>query len=208
VTRPVQRADLPHVVLALRRAGELLGHPCRCRSNCTIGDHEWRSTADMAPGVRAQVADPTAAGGIAASEPHGDSDEPGDDWLLGPGADPTTSAHARYVELLTAARDAAYALDAFVQAHRPDRRVPTLEVTTDSDWCRNHLDTIGVCVARYRGDACRDCYEFKQTYRLDAPASLLQAKHEGKKWTERLVADAVRDARRAARAKRRNKGAA
>src|SRR5690606_11932479 len=64
---PVQRSDVPLIVLDLRQAALRLAHPCHCgHRDCTIGDHLWRSTLDMRPGPRATTTDPRVTGSAAA----------------------------------------------------------------------------------------------------------------------------------------------
>lgn len=199
MSRLVRRGDIVRIAQDGRRVGEVLMHRCRCRQNaegpgqsglCIIGEHIDRATRDLAPGLRASNTDPK----VRAWPSETDEDPP---------PDPTAPLNDRYRTLLQNYRDASAELMDFVQLHRPDRTVPPPETTSDSEYCRNHLQVLGECVPRYRGDLCRDCYEFHQIYRLDAPRSLLEVKREGRRWTQQLVETAAREARKQVRRRRR-----
>lgn len=200
MTRAVRRIDIPLVAVDLRHTGELLLHKCQCgNAGCTIGEHLYRSTRDMAPGPRAANQDPDGKGWR--YEQEGDTVWPvpsGD--ITGEAAtrdfDDTSGLHAEYQTLLDDLHAADRALQAFVQRHRPDRTLPKLEAVSDSEWCRVCLQTIGKCSPRYRSDLCRDCYDFHGIYKFDRPAELVRAKHEGQRITQQMVEAAVRAERK------------
>lgn len=193
----MKRLDLPQVTLDLRHTGGLLAHPCPCgRDACTLGEHIWFSTQDMRPGLRAQTTDPrTRSWPIETddgTEDHSDR------------TDPTQNVHLEYRRRLVRVWRTVRDLQQFMDAHRPDRTVPLPEPPADEVWCRPCL-TIGVCEPRHRGDECRWHYEFRRTHHIDAPVDLTRAKHDGKRITERMVDDAVREAKLAAKAQRRRR---
>jgi hypothetical protein len=162
----VKRDELPLVTLDGRHAGELLAHPCACGYHrCTLGEHLWRSTQEMAPGPRAQNFEPAMATGRGM--------EVDADVLV----DLTAGLHDEYRALLrtywTVARDIAR----FVDRHRPDRWIPLPEPASDAEWCRNHLETIGACEPRYRGDECRVCYDLRLAYGHVPDGELMRLRH-------------------------------
>jgi hypothetical protein len=191
VTRTVRRlTDIPIVAGDLRRAGELLGRPCGCDHHDTLGEHILRATKDMTAGPTAQNLDPTR--GPTAS-----------DTELDDQADPGLGLHGQVLERINEAWAAALLLIDQVQSLRPDRGAQLELVTTDDEWCRSCM-RIGKCSPRYRGDLChRPCYEFHQLVRQDPPIWLVAAHHEGRKLTEKMLSDAIREVRPKRRRKRR-----
>ena len=106
------------------------------------------------------------------------------------GLDP--SDHDRHNELADQAWAAIRAYQTFLDTYRPDRRMPTGSTEfTDADWCRNHLDVLGVCEPRYRGDSCRRCYGVKLTTGNLPPRSILQAWRDGTRVTDATLAAAI-----------------
>jgi hypothetical protein len=162
----VRRDDLPLVTLDGRHAAELLGHPCTCgRPMCTLGTHIWESTRDMTPGPKAQSFEPAMATGSV----HTDTD---------PRPDPTTIIDVRFAQAVQTYWNSARELTRLVDALRPDRWTPLPEPATDDQWCTNHLEVLGACEPRYRGDLCRFCYDLKCTYGAVPDRQLMQARHE------------------------------
>jgi hypothetical protein len=164
------KADqLPLVTLDLRHAGELLAHPCQCgRNHCTLGTHIWQATRDMDPGPKAQNTDPKVRG----------HSTPADH------TEPDPALHLEYRRLVTEAQTAAQHLTAFIGRIRPDRILHNPPIlTTAQDWCRNHLNTIGVCEPRYRGDLCRFCYDVQLAEGTEPPQALLVMRHRGDRLT-------------------------
>lgn len=194
----MRRSDLPLVTLDGRHAGEQLAHPCRCgQKGCTLGEHIWRSTQDMAPGPQAQGAEPRGR-----SWPSDSDDETE--------AAADVDFHAEYLRRVTAYQRAARDLSWFVDSFRPDRVIPLKDqpAASSEDWCRNCL-RYGFCNPRHRGDACRACYDFALAYPdLERPRELITAKHEGRRTTQPMVDEAVTRARQARRNKRRKRAAA
>jgi len=209
VTPPVRSDDLPKATVMLRHTGELLAHPCRCaRKNCTLGEHIWRATKAMGPGPRAANLDPTSRGWR-----YDENGDPVPNDVTGEAAiDPDPAdLHVEYMTLLNEAVHAAARLGTFIDRYRPDRTIPLPDDDTDSQWCRNCL-AYGICNPPYRGEGasarCRSCYEFHLTYpRLERPESLVRAQHEGRRITQRMVDQAVREARAEMRSKRKRKKA-
>jgi hypothetical protein len=207
VTRSVRSDELPKVTTTLRRTGEQLAHPCRCgKPGCTLGDHIWKATKAMGPGPRAANLDPTARGWR--------YDEDGEPIR---GDDPTgevatdlelADLHVEYMTLLNEATHWATELGKFIDRWRPDREQRSSDGGSDKQWCGNCLE-FGICNPPWRGQQsgylrCRDCYEFHLTYeRLERPESLIRAKHEGRRITQKMVDQAVREARSELRKQRR-----
>lgn len=145
----MRRDQLPLVTLDGRHAGELLAHPCACgRQRCTLGLHILLATRDMTPGPRAQSFEPSAGGGFTIVD---------QDHVAV--IDPTLTIDQRFTGLVQAYWNAARDLTREMERLRPDRWIPLPEPASDNDWCRNHLETIGACWPRYRGDLCRSCYD-------------------------------------------------
>jgi hypothetical protein len=114
---------------------------------CTLGEHVWLATRDMTPGIRAQSFEPATANGN--TFPF-DTDPP---------PDRTLNIDIQFTNAVAAYWHAAKDLTRLIDRHRPDRWTPLPEPASDDRWCRNHLQTIGACVDRYRGDLCRLCYD-------------------------------------------------
>lgn len=174
--------QIPLAILDLRHTGATLAHPCHCgHPHCTLGDHIWRSTRDMAPGIRAQAFEPRT---ITATGPPTDNDPP---------ADPTTNLHHEYARRIAAAQHAARDLKHFIDRHRPDRWTPDTDGTaplSDEAWCTNHLENFGSCETRHRGDLCRWCDDIRLAHGFTPDRPLMRARHEGRRVTERMVLDA------------------
>jgi len=162
----LKRDQIPLATIDGRHAGELLAHPCDCgRHRCTLGDHIWQATRDMTPGIRAKSYEPSTIGALALV-----SDDP-------PPPDPTSTIDTRFAAAVQAYWDAARALTRLIDAHRPDRWTPLPDPTTDTDWCTNHLQTIGQCEPRYRGDECRMCYDLRTAHGHLPDQELMEIKH-------------------------------
>lgn len=192
----IRRADIAQLALELRRAGELLATPCPCGNTDQawlkahmLGEHIWDSTLAMRPGPKAQTFTPPTV----TPSTGNDNDPP---------ADP--DKHATYLARLGVwgqVRD----LLRFIEAHRPDQHLPTGPAFTDDEWCRNHLDTLGTCEPRYRGDTCRRCYGVKLTTGHLPPRTILQAWRDGARVTDATLAAAIRDANPKARRRKKRK---
>jgi len=172
VTRRIRNdTDLVQATLDLRRAGELLAHPCDCTERPgkphMLGDHLWSSTKDMRPGIRASAADLRGSNGDTDLEPN----EP-------------TDPHDLYRTLVEAAQVAALDLTGFIERHRPDRKLVVVRPEdADDDWCEAHL-AAGYCEARFRNEPlCRFCAEYRLTYRLNPPADIIALREQGKRIT-------------------------
>jgi hypothetical protein len=132
----------------------------------------------MAPGPRAQNFQPPTGSG-------GDGEPP---------PDSTGKLHDDYRALLESYWNVSLKIRQFVDRHRPDRWVPLPEPASDSDWCRNHLEIIGACEPRYRGDECRTCYDLRLAYGQVPDAELMRlrdrkgylTKPDLTAWVERL----------------------
>lgn len=167
--------------------GKLLAQPCGCgRRQCTVGEHAYHSTRDALPGIRAQAFDDprvsgtTAAGDIAAGHSFDDKHD-------------ELSAMAASINLNC------IALANMVAAVQHDRQHPKT-TGADEEWCRHHLDTIGSCEPRYRGDLCRRCYDFNRSTGVMPTKQILNAWHRGDRVTNHMVAHA-----KSAQKKRRRK---
>jgi hypothetical protein len=148
-----------------RHTGELLAHPCACgKHRCTLGEHIWDSTRNMTPGPRAQSFEPATANGNGHTT---DSDPP---------PDRTTHIDREYQNAIWTYWQAARDLRRLIDTHRPDRFIPLPDPATDDQWCRHHLETIGECEPRYRGDECRFCYDWRLQFGATPDAQLMQAR--------------------------------
>src|SRR5262245_46621421 len=167
---PVRRDLIPLVTLDARHAGELLAHPCACgRHRCTLGEHIWQSTRDMTPGPKAQSFEPsTSSGYIIISEL--------EEYRYGP--DPTIGLDVQFARAIDAYWTAARNLTRIIDQHRPDRWTPLPDPASDDQWCRHHLETIGQCETRYRGDLCRFCYELKLAHGHLPDHEAMQTRHQ------------------------------
>ncbi len=191
--RRLRASDLRTVALSARRLSEALATPCGCpRDGCTIGEHVYRATRDGRPGVRAQQLDETRARHPAGGRSPDVDKRP----------DRNAGAHDELRRLAATIHADTEALAILIATWRPDRHRD--DTTSDSDWCRHHLDTIGVCEPRYRGDQCRRCYDFTRAKRFRPPDAILLAWHRGERVTDKMVRDAQPSRKR--RRKRRSTG--
>ena len=179
----VRRSDIPQIGLEARRLGELLITPCPCTGAPdswlkahTLGEHLHDSTRNMAPGPKAQAFEPRT---ITPTATH-DHD---------PAPDPDLAN--RYQTLATDAWGAIRALQAFIDSWRPDRTAPTGPTFTDTEWCTHHLDQLGICEPRYRGDLCRRCYGVHLTTGHHPPLTILQAWRDGTRVTDATLTAAI-----------------
>lgn len=159
----------------LRTASLTLATPCTCGKpgGCTIADHVHRTTATLATlGPRAATTEPGRTSTL--SRPPTSLGQP----------DP---AHSELQQLLTNAGTALDHLEAFIQQWRPDR---TTDTPDENDWCAHHLEHLGTCEPRYRGDLCRRCYDLNRTINALPSHEILEAWHHGRKVTEQMVAAA------------------
>lgn len=187
----LRAGDLRIVALSARRVSEALAGPCTCgRSRCTVGEHVWRATRDGQPGLRAQSLDETRARATGGRSPDVDRKR-----------DHTAEAHNELRLRAARIQADAEALVILLAQWRPDRHHDN--ASSDADWCRHHLDTIGVCEPRYRGDQCRRCYDFTRAKRHRPPEPILLAWHRGERVTEKMI----RDTQPARKRKRRRRAA-
>lgn len=192
----VRLSDIPPIALRVGHIKEQLLTPCACgRHNCTLGEHIWHATRAMTPSpLRSSNTDP---GGGNRWETHDDQTV----WAVPD--DPTGEAA---LDLDTAPDEYAEALDRLNQAadhfavvfgkYRPDRRLHTVVPSAEEQWCAHHLQAIGKCEPRHRGDLCRTCDDFRRAHGEQLPpADLLEAKHEGRRWTEQMISESLRAAK-------------
>lgn len=196
----MKRSDLPLVTMDGRHAGAILAHPCGCgRAGCTLGKHVWDATIDMTPGPRAQTTDPRARSWAPDT---GDDDGPDR-------PDPLAGLDQEYRRLVTAYFTAARDVTRFIDRHRPDRTVPLPDaVATDDMWCANHLDLVGICEPRHRGDLCRQCYNLQLAHSVPPDAQLLQAMRDHGRITKTAIEDflaRIKPARKTRNKQRRKK---
>ena len=192
-------SDIPQLALELRRLGELLITPCPCTTQNpdgwqkahTLGEHLWDSTRNMAPGPRAQAFEPRTI----TPSVGGDHEPAPDPDLAG-----------RYTTLTRSTWQTVRELQAFVDTWRPDRTAPTGPTFTDTEWCAHHLNTLGICEPRYRGDLCRRCYGVRLTTGHLPPRSILLDWREGRRVTDSSLAAAIRTEQTAAGKPKARKG--
>jgi hypothetical protein len=235
VTRPVRRLeDLALVAVDLRRAGELLLHPCHCSQSW----HRWRTGVDeWVECVNGQVFDPDTGNlrDCSLCKPHSLGEhidraaktmQPGvrahatdmvrtgpshegdtdDAGYVEPPIDLTVLAHARWRSKLALAWEACLEVIDDIQALRPDRATEHVDSTaTDEDWCRSCL-RIGQCQPRSRGDFCDFCYRFNLATTKLPPVWLIKVHHERGKVTGREMDQAIREVRPKKKAKRKKAG--
>lgn len=181
----VRRTDITQIALELRRAGELLLTPCPCTHTGyrwltahTLGEHLYDSTRNMAPGIQAQAFEPrTTTPGHTHDE---DRDPP-----------PDPDLHGRYLNITADAWATVRQLQTFIDSWRPDRTAPTGPTFTDTEWCAHHLDTLGTCEPRYRGDLCRRCYGVHLTTGHRPPTTILRAWQDGTRITDAMITAAI-----------------
>lgn len=160
----MRRDQLPLITLDGRAAALAIAHPCDCgRQRCNWGLHVFLATRDFTPGPRAQSFEPSTVRGWNGAD-------------LDPPADPTTTIDERFVALLDVYWQAALNVTRFIDSHRPDRWTPLPEPASDDLWCRNHLETIGACEPRHRGDLCRKCRELQLAYGHLPDGELMRAR--------------------------------
>lgn len=208
MARTIRPSDLPLAVLHLRRAGELIATPCPCgRKDCTLGEHVLRAAGDMTPGPRAANLDPATRGtrweedratGVVSPVPN----DPTGEAAINPSQ---ADAQAELRRAIATGDQLAQDIIDIISTHRPDRR--PLEVDEPVEWCRHHLDELGVCEPRYRGDLCRPCYDFARLHGIAPPRRLLQLHRDGRKWTDQEIALALREHRAARNPRRKGRRA-
>lgn len=168
MTRIRRSEDLVSAIVDLRRAGELLAHPCACIDRPDkphmLGDHLWQSTKDMRPGIRASAAALTAGS-------NGDG--------LEPTAEPT-DPHDELAALVGRGQDIARDIIGFIERHRPDRKLTAVTTpSSDDEWCRACL-AAGYCEPRFRDESlCRWCTEYRLAWRIEPPADIVALRHTG-----------------------------
>lgn len=168
MTRIRSSEDLVAAILDLRRAGELLAHPCDCTDRPgkphMLGDHLWQSTKDMRPGIRATA--PGLTGGNGSSDTEA-SAEP---------ADP----HDEFCDVVTRGQTAARDIIGLVERLRPDRKLTAVPAApSDDNWCRACL-VAGYCMPRFRDESlCKWCVEYRLTWRIEPPADIVTLRHTG-----------------------------
>jgi hypothetical protein len=169
--------------------------PCPlCRPH-NVTEHLWRSTTDMAPGLRAANTDPGGANRWV--EEQGEvwpvPNDPSGDAAVDSIDHPDPHLHDTLLNFLDHAWDVRQLVD-FLEQHRPDRHAPTKDPASDNEYCRHHLNTLGTCEPRYRGDLCRTCYDFELAHPgLHPTKRLLELKREGRRWTQQDVTDALKE---------------
>lgn len=169
MTRIRRDTDLVQAILELRRAGELLAHPCECSERPDkphmLGDHLFQSTKDMRPGIKA------SAPGLRAG--NGDSSE------LEPVAEPTDT-HDQFCAVVGKGQAVARDIIGFIERHRPDRKLVVVRPEgSDDDWCRACL-AAGHCEPRFRNESlCRWCTEYRLTWRIEPPQDIVTLRHTG-----------------------------
>jgi hypothetical protein len=177
----------------LAAEGDTDYRPCPLCKPHTVGEHLSRAADDMDPGPRAANTDPDTRGW------RYDEDDAGEVWPIpndttGEAAihpDATTPS-VEWDRILNAIRTATRDGLAFVNRHRPDRHAPIPDPSTDNEYCRHHLHTLATCVARYRGDLCRTCYDFGLAYPNLLPTKkLLEIKEAGRRWNQQDVDTAL-----------------
>jgi hypothetical protein len=196
----IRKQDIPQLALELRRLGETLITPCPCGHTTnrwltahTIGEHIWDSTQAMNPGPRAQAFTPNTNGPTIIN----DTDPP-----------PEPDKHADYTHRANNTWHTTRALQALIDNLRPDQTHPTGPTFTDTEWCRTHLDLLGICEPRYRGDLCRRCYGVQLTTGHTPPRPILDAWRDGTRVTDQMIADALRTEHpKPAKARKRRKSA-
>lgn len=99
----------------------------------------------------------------------------------------TRNACWRFEDILTALATCVTMLD-----RMDTRAVP--EGTDVNDWCRNCLRN-GIAVVRYRGDLCRQCYDFNLVERFLPPLEIVVKWANGERVYERDIAELRRKRR-------------
>ena len=177
-TSRLHPTDIPHIIANGRRTLTALATPCTCgRENCTTGQHLWYATRDAQPdGRRAHAFDQSRTSNSTTAPI------------------PTIDRHAitthnevrAHLATLTATLSA---LDVLATTWNPHRG-GSADTANDDDWCRHHLDTIGVCEPRFRGDLCRPCYMFQLAEKAPPTVDILDAWRHGRRVTPAMVNEA------------------
>ena len=140
---------------------------------------------------------PVATGSATTTTPNGSDDDPPPDHTL--------AVDLEYTQAVQTYWDAARTLTRLIDRHRPDRWTPLPDPASDDQWCRHHLETIGQCESRFKGDECRMCNELRRTYGHLPDADLMRTRHQlgylpGRAvhdWLQRLPRARKRKARKA-----------
>lgn len=167
MTRIRRDTDLIQATLDLRRAGELLAHPCvHGDKPHTLGTHLFHATRDMRPGIKA--AGPGANTNSGTGEPSLEQTQ--------------RDAHDDYLALVERAQTVALDLVGFIERNRPDREFAVVEApTSDDDWCRACL-AAGYCEPRFRNESlCRWCTEYRLAWRIEPPIDIIKLRKDGKR---------------------------
>jgi hypothetical protein len=181
----ISPADRPRIAATWRLAGELYE---------VHGDTALATFDDWRTGPRAANLDPEQGGNR--WEPCGDIDcrecphakpaDPTGEAAINQRRDAFAEEFRSRVERMT--EDAMWVRDAF---HVLAPIVPPSTMNAKDDlWCSHHL-RIGLCEVRHRNDLCRTCSDFLALWGIRPPVSLLRDKHQGKRWTEKMVKAAL-----------------
>lgn len=177
----IQTKDVPRVAAAIRTAGELLD---------VWGELMLTLTADWSSGAKAANLDPDTRGHRWETDDDGQvwavpSDPTGEAAIAQARADMAPELRKRLARMTDDAqwvRDLAHVLAPIVPPSSMNDR--------DERWCDHHL-RVGLCEPRHRGDCCRFCYDFRLTWNVLPPVSLVRDRHNGKRITEGAVRAAL-----------------
>lgn len=166
--------------------------PCPLCKPHTLGEHLHRAADNMTAGPRAKNTDPDTGGW------RYDHDDTGT-WPVPNDTTGETALHLVAVneatelnQILNDAQTVQRRLHNYINRMRPDRHAPTPDPSTDNEYCRHHLATLGTCEPRFRGDLCRSCYSFELAHPgIHPPKALLEVHAEGRRWTQTMIDDAL-----------------
>lgn len=191
----IRAANLDRWATTAQRTATATASPCPCPDpECpTIGDHVWRATRDGRPGIRAATLDPGHSTGHPGLQ------------LPQPDRDGTARAHDELRRTIGELERHTNRLHDLIGAWRPDRERATQAASSD-DWCRHHLELIGTCEPRYRGDRCRWCYDFHATNAVLPPVEILTARARGDRITQGMITAWAKAAKADRKQRRKGRG--
>lgn len=167
-------SDLREVARSGHALSQSIAKPCGCgRKQCTRGEHVWRATKDAEPGPPASSLEPSRGGGE-----HG--------IVIVEGRPNRETDHQR-IKLLAARiyRDSEQ-LQILIDNWRPDREVADNTAHPD-EHCTHHMAMIGKWEPRHASGLCRWCHDFLAQQQLLPPREILQARHEGRTITTKMI---------------------
>lgn len=173
----ITASDMAEVARSTRALSEAIARPCPCgRHHCTRGLHAFHATRDAEPGPPASTLEPTRTSTTTG--------------LTIPDHRTRTSDHQTLKDLARRIHTDSERLQVLLDNWRPDRGPDLVDDTAHTDEaCTHHMTTIGQWVPRSANGLCDWCRKFRGVQGVLPPREILQARHEGRRITEAMIAE-------------------